>query len=47
MRGSEEDFEYQGKRKDQVEFSEKMASSSMFLMILLMFISFVIKIIKG
>tara|TARA_Y100000592_G_C5311818_1_gene240521 strand:- start:126 stop:269 length:144 start_codon:yes stop_codon:yes gene_type:complete len=47
MRGSEEDFEYQGKRKDQVEFSEMMASSSVFLMILLIFIAFIIKIIKG
>ena len=35
MRGPEEDFEYQGKRKNQVEFSEKMAGGSALIMIII------------
>ena len=45
MRGPEEDFEYQGKRKDQVEFSEKMAGGSMLIMIAIIIISWIWKLV--
>ena len=45
MRGSEEDFEYQGKRKDQVEFSEKMAGGSALIMIIILIISWIWKLV--
>ena len=34
--------DYQGKRKEQVEYSEKVAVGSMILMIIIMFIGWVI-----
>ncbi len=37
--------EYQGKRKEQVEYSEKVAAGSMILMIIIMFIGWVISTI--
>ena len=37
--------EWQGKRKDQVEFSEKLASSSMIAMIVIILIAWIMKIV--
>ena len=39
------DYDYQGKRKEQVEYSEKVAAGSMILMIVIMFIGWVISTI--
>ena len=40
------DYMGQGKRKDQIEFSEKMATGSMLAMIVIILISWIWKIIS-
>ena len=35
----------QGKRKDQIEFSEKMAGGSMIIMIIIILIAWIMKIV--
>ncbi len=37
----------QGKRKDQIEFSEKMAGGSMLAMIVIILVSWIWKIVSG
>ncbi len=37
--------DYQGKRKDQIEFSEKMAGGSMILMIILILVAWICKLV--
>ena len=37
--------DYQGKRKEQIEFSEKMAGGSMIMMIILILLSWIYKLI--
>ena len=37
----------QGKRKDQIEFSEKMATGSMLAMIVIILVSWIWKIVSG
>jgi len=37
--------DYQGKRKEQIEFSEKMAGGSMIIMIILILLSWIYKLI--
>jgi len=46
MSTDKNDWEYQGKRKSQVEFSEMMVAGSMVVMIVLIIVSWIWKVIN-
>ncbi len=46
MNNKKSKFEYQGKTKEQVQFSEMMVAGSMIVMILLILISWIWKIVS-